>query len=896
MLAVDVCKRRLRRIDSLDELPSHDVTHLMLGACVQETSQSSFKLWLRTCLLRCHQCISADPSLRARLVELAAFMDISDWKEASDPLAERQMAEAAESGALADTGLPCPACAKVSSHQMALRRHVRAMHSEIIPSKMVFDVRKDSLGGLPTCRHCKMEFRKWQGLRKHIENQVCNALSRDTSTQIVPYRDDDIPLVQTQELLDLIETQGTVAVAEYDGWCDRLRQYCCICNQWFSMSQAMGYHQSIHHKKALTSGRQWARDHVRSKVFVISNPCRWCHQSFAQSTNHKCPVLIQLGILHTVLLGDGRADTTAADANAISPRNLGRTGLADVWGVATQQRKASSITREPRSRSEEGATKPISAPQTRTRWGALFTQSMHRHGPAIGEARRLSQQDQVRHHIPHVLGHVCSNATSDVGHITQVEVGARGRHSITGLSSENNLACQRVHQDCKNPHTLDRPAGRSRDQGIQEARHLRCTVKVRQEDMECTAEESRIRGTSDDHCRSTCDNKASGSVVHGSRSCDEVSFNKTIGSRVCGFHPGLSSGDFPVSSLLRSVLSRFESVMRDQHPRAHELSDEAVDATAFGFGGRYAEAIGSVGQRQEVADIHVHDHDRDLANSDVTPLGALHDWFQNGERCILAPKLRNPDVLCYMNSVISCLLICRSKAMAVSYGWGLIDEMFCFAGSEPINLLTELECLQPVLETWGEVHQQHDALEFVEHLRPYVPILCSIQAESRLALLEGIDRQPERLRLVAPSASSSSCSLQDLVNAWHVSEAGLKAVLGRPPLLVVSIPRFDYEAGSLRRIGGRISCEPGTVRVPYFPSMGDLETSWLEYNIVACILHNGRGLDSGHYRYLALGSGGYFLGDDFKDSEYFAFPPSDLMSQIYLVFMMRFDDEVEVIQ
>ena len=73
---------------------------------------------------------------------------------------------------------------------------------------------------------------------------------------------------------------------------------------------------------------------------------------------------------------------------------------------------------------------------------------------------------------------------------------------------------------------------------------------------------------------------------------------------------------------------------------------------------------------------------------------------------------------------------------------------------------------------------QHDVKEFLDHLRPFVPLLARMQVESRLMLPEGLLRQDEEFRLVAPTSFSSSACLQDLVTAWHTADAGIKGCVG----------------------------------------------------------------------------------------------------------------------
>ena len=113
---------------------------------------------------------------------------------------------------------------------------------------------------------------------------------------------------------------------------------------------------------------------------------------------------------------------------------------------------------------------------------------------------------------------------------------------------------------------------------------------------------------------------------------------------------------------------------------------------------------------------------------------------------------------------------------------------------------------------------------------------------------------------------------------------------GLPSLLVLTIPRFDYEAGIAVRLCGRISCEPGWVQIPCFCNSETLDVHWMAYKVTSCVLHRGAGLDSGHYMYLALGNGGYIFGDDASPAVFYAFPPEQYSGEIYMVFLQKFTE------
>ena len=89
----------------------------------------------------------------------------------------------------------CADCGKEFKHQMALRQHMRLMHAPAPVSSLSFSVALDSKEGLPTCRHCGLRFRKWQGLIQHLDKDTCSerdsrrrAHAQKTGPLYPPYR------------------------------------------------------------------------------------------------------------------------------------------------------------------------------------------------------------------------------------------------------------------------------------------------------------------------------------------------------------------------------------------------------------------------------------------------------------------------------------------------------------------------------------------------------------------------------------------------------------------------------------------------------------------------------------------------------------------------------------
>ena len=472
MLAIDVCRRWITRIDLLEGAPAHDIQHVVLGTCVQESDQSPHRKWLQFCLTRCYQHTELESDLRKRLPELAAFLNITGWNEV---IAEPPPAQTAED--IASEGVACPRCNKRFAHQMALRRHIRAMHDDDDqPSKISFDPRKHALGGLPTCRFCKLVFRQWQGLQKHIENQVCSQSTSAGMGLLEVYSADELPACQIPEIIDIIQTQGAVSLAEYPEWCDKLAHHCCLCNKWFSLNQSLSYHQQVHHKEVTQRGRLWAAAHVRSGVFKFVSPCRWCGQGFAQSTSHKCPVISQLGILHSFFFSDDRCRD---DSGA-----LGRTDLEDVRQSSPKQRQEARVHGQRGRQQQKGTTQHITYTQKDTRWRANSAQPMHGYGATTRKTRRQHQQSQTRHDIPDVLGHVFADAPGDAGHISKMEIGEGKWQAHHGAATQNYSSRQRVRRVGQRPCELGGPTEGQAHCGIQKEGHLGRAGALHQEGLE----------------------------------------------------------------------------------------------------------------------------------------------------------------------------------------------------------------------------------------------------------------------------------------------------------------------------------------------------------------------------------------------------------------------------
>ncbi|OLQ10657.1 LINE-1 retrotransposable element ORF2 protein [Symbiodinium microadriaticum] len=84
-------------------------------------------------------------------------------------------------------GWQCPHCAHIAPTSHALRIHCGLYHPEgpktTVGQATAFDPTQHAVGGLPHCRLCGRQFKKWQNLRRHIEEGTCAALGGSSFVQ-----------------------------------------------------------------------------------------------------------------------------------------------------------------------------------------------------------------------------------------------------------------------------------------------------------------------------------------------------------------------------------------------------------------------------------------------------------------------------------------------------------------------------------------------------------------------------------------------------------------------------------------------------------------------------------------------------------------------------------------
>ena len=144
------------------------------------------------------------------------------------------------------------------------------------PDTQTFDRWKHSVDGMPTCRHCGHQFRKWHNLQKHIVKRQCRALRANAQPVVaIPQPSDEIkvppdpepvfptceppadcPQTAQDDLLPLVHRPSIRSILAQSGWhallhCQEMRleleHHCPFCRQWCMDQAAIKRHMTQQH-------------------------------------------------------------------------------------------------------------------------------------------------------------------------------------------------------------------------------------------------------------------------------------------------------------------------------------------------------------------------------------------------------------------------------------------------------------------------------------------------------------------------------------------------------------------------------------------------------------------------------------------------------------------------
>ena len=311
-LCISVLKTWSRRLERLHTLPPSDVLHTQIDMCASSAKSDFFlKPWWQIC----HRTWSRTGQLSSSNSIAQAVVRLLHLESSTGSLQIVPLIPTVEA-----SPIRCELCEKTFAHQMAYRRHLQHAHEPAPPSTLTFSIRLDSRDGLPTCRFCNLKFRFWQGLRQHLDKDTC--LNREERYRVHQEVSDSGSISQmalvNPIVLDAIAEKGPEDTIESG----RKFAVCYAIPALSALSgvlrgTALSYHMNRDHKDEYMIGREWAVHRLQSKVLKVSNPCRWCLQSFSEKSilqKHTCTVAVQLGFLAEKVTANNAAASAAATA------------------------------------------------------------------------------------------------------------------------------------------------------------------------------------------------------------------------------------------------------------------------------------------------------------------------------------------------------------------------------------------------------------------------------------------------------------------------------------------------------------------------------------------------------------------------------------------------------
>ena len=133
----------------------------------------------------------------------------------------------------------CPHCSKSFAHRTIMRRRIAQQHADCEP-KQTFEPLRDSLNGLPQCRHCRVKLSSQHMLQQHIERKHCRAFDPDAEAQR--------PVSQQEDVLDKVRENDWPALLSRVDLCNSLRHHCVLCNHWCAQTNGLSVHIKKMHR------------------------------------------------------------------------------------------------------------------------------------------------------------------------------------------------------------------------------------------------------------------------------------------------------------------------------------------------------------------------------------------------------------------------------------------------------------------------------------------------------------------------------------------------------------------------------------------------------------------------------------------------------------------------
>ena len=768
--------------------------------------------------------------------------------------------------------LTCEHCSAEFPHQMALRRHVRHMHSENIPERRTFLMTEDAYDGMPTCRHCGMRFRKWQGLHQHIATQVCQNLREGH-----PVYERILPVCERDEYTKVLRDDINLweQILEDRTFLDLTRHHCVLCHQWFPRASSLGYHLQHAHNDLYVLGKIWCMEKFRAKVLVRHSNCMWCGYSMAESSlpKHCCPVIVQLGVLihHTATVYDDGSCTGSGRGSGNLRQHAAEQHRQGSRGAPEQEVQRESVPTQ-RSRRRIRIKSKSDGQEQRERQGeerqACQSRELDAEFGALGhQNRRPHQSPTGRYSFHALLPHVCKDPPLSIVDFSSLERNARVRsHSTRDATSHSPTAL---------------PLGRA-DQVFVPTRRVRgkrATSEVA--GVFCVGRQAHVRSASlVPGERAAADGRAAliddrgqsyhhrtNTSSHGTRYSDEIPQCQAFGRGVQGTHSSFLPRTGTSSSAFGTSIRLSPTVVRHEY---HGVS--GVQASSSG-----AEAFSS------------------CQGSSRTAEHALKAWWLNGRDLAIIPTFHNNGNRCYYISVIVALVRCMTyrehDPTTLEPYWGPLAMLLRYASEKELASLEAVPSISALLSTWRAPGRQHDAAEFLCFLGSKVPILSLQCIEQRIQVQDVVVvewRSPVAFASQLEVPSTHILSLSGMIRHWFESSAGIIAYKEASPVIYLHLERFAFEAGAVVKRASPIRLDELEVELPVFAHDNSIAVVWHSYRICAYVIHLGESMENGHYITALPCDGGYVIADDDKPCRFHSTLPAAYTNNIYLVFLAKY--------
>ena len=231
--------------------------------------------------------------------------------------------------------LQCPQCSFETNNTANMLRHYTNVHREQQLRTHQVDFSRDSLDGLPKCRHCLRLFTTWNSFKRHVERRSCqvpfairtlrqpttqpsavlSSNPHDSGSQLrvvprlrgmnsasdgelrVKLLPCDLAHLHSSApgafILEVVNSMNWPQLLQDGEACRQLTSTCTLCGIYVGQVRELLAHLKLYHADLMT--HVLAKSAQLTLVHAKESPCRFCSKTF--KTGHICPVMVQLALL-----------------------------------------------------------------------------------------------------------------------------------------------------------------------------------------------------------------------------------------------------------------------------------------------------------------------------------------------------------------------------------------------------------------------------------------------------------------------------------------------------------------------------------------------------------------------------------------------------------------------